>query len=323
MIEISNSYDRNKESLNRFLSTVNYSKFNLWPNITSQATTNFLINELNEKSKLGKLFIVKQNQQVLGLLLFVNLEWDTIHFGFSSGKIEFLFIDENLDNDTIQESLTLMLSSFQKFCNSSNVIFVSLSVNSWQKKIINHLQKFNFRYVLTWIDGFLPSEINFPITDDGVKVSLIRKEEINFFQELSSKHYFKGGRFHFDDNFEKEKVNGMYHNLVQASYENQDVLLVARVKEEPVGLFICKKIVPNRNLNNIKIAALRYLIVDPQYRKMKIGHNLFIKTIQILGKESDLITTGLEAHNLASLNLHLKLGFIFNNTHCAFHWWNK
>lgn len=62
---------------------------------------------------------------------------------------------------------------------------------------------------------------------------------------------------------------------------------------------------------------------DPEFRNQRIAYKLFVKTLEYLKNKSDLITTGLEVHNLPSLNLHSKIGFRFNYTHNVYHWWSN
>ena len=71
----------------------------------------------------------------------------------------------------------------------------------------------------------------------------------------------------------------------------------------------------------IKIAPLRYLIIDPKYRNKQFGVKIFEHTLKYLSSISNIITTGLEIHNIPSLNLHIKLGFKFSYIYSVFHKW--
>jgi GNAT superfamily N-acetyltransferase len=115
----------------------------------------------------------------------------------------------------------------------------------------------------------------------------------------------------------------MYSSLVRTSYESGQILLSYRVKGQPVGLFICKRITTFPHFDGLRVAPLRFLIVDPQFRGQKIAQDLFIRTVNYLKDYCDLVVTGLEIHNMPSLNLHVKLSFSFNYTHNAYHWWNQ
>ncbi len=100
-------------------------------------------------------------------------------------------------------------------------------------------------------------------------------------------------------------------------------MLVYRIKNQPIGLFICEKIVTYGPFSNLLVAPLRFLVVDPKFRNKKAAYSLFLNTLEYLKDKSDIITTGLDIHNLPSLNLHSKIGFKFNYTHNTYHWWNN
>jgi GNAT superfamily N-acetyltransferase len=113
----------------------------------------------------------------------------------------------------------------------------------------------------------------------------------------------------------------MYSSLVRSSFESGNILLSYRVKGQPVGLFICKQTKTYSQFAGLRVALLRFLLVDPQFRGRKIAQDLFIRTVNYLKENCDLVVTGLEIHNIPSLNLHSKLTFSFNYTHNAYHWW--
>lgn len=306
-----------------FLLHSKYNKFSFWPSITDQNVADFLFKELQKIQNTGKIFTAKQHNELIALIAFRKLEWDTQHFGFGCISIDYILSNRRSDNATIGLSLKVILAEFQKYCVDNSIKFVSVSIDSWDFNVGFALQKTNFRFILSWIDGFFNgSDRNYKIEDDHF-VGLIKPEEIEYFQKLASSSHSKGGRFYSDPNFDKQLVSDMYAKLVESSFRNGDFMLVYRIKNRPVGLFVCKKIVTYGPFSNLRVAPLRYLIIDPEFRKKGIAYNLSIKTLEYLKNKSDLITTGLEVHNLPSLNLHSKVGFKFNYNHNVYHWWNN
>lgn len=319
-IKAANSYD--KDRIYSFLKHTKYRKFNLWPNVTDDNIAKFLFEEINKIQNTGKVFFATLHNEIVVLLALNNLHWDTQHFGFKCAKIEYILTNKNLYNSVIEKSLEQILVMFQKHCLESNIKFVSVNIDSWDIVTSLALQKSGFRYILTWIDGVFADFNKLPVIKNDAEVGIIRPDEIAYFAKISSS-YFKGGRFYFDSNFKIQLVDKMYADLIKNSYENNDIMIVYRIKNKSAGLFICKKIVSYKTFSNLKVAHLRYLVVDPEFRNKKVGYNLFVRTIEYLKDKSDLITTGLEIHNLPSLNLHSKIGFKFNYTHNVYHWWNK
>jgi len=317
-------FEPDSNRLNSFLDGVVFRKCNLWPNYCKDGQTTYFHKKILDSQKNNNIFEVSVDKEIIALLSFRTLDWDTSHFGFPSGSIDFFLKREGTDKATLRDALDLILSSLKAFCDKSKMRFVSIFVDSWDFEIQLALQKMGFRYISTSISGFLPTSREFPEKEDfSGSIGNIQEEEIGFFKRVSASNYFSGGRFYLDPNFDKSLVQKMYENLVENSYRNQEFVLVYRINSDPVGLFICNRITIYESFANLRVAPLRFLVVAPEYRGKQIGLEVFRETIRTLRPKCDLITTGLEVHNMQSLNLHSKLGFKFNFTHNVFHFWNE
>jgi len=323
MIRIETDPLLEKEDIYSFLKHTDYRKFNLWPNVTPENVARFLSEEIDRVWGTGRILGAVRPDGIIALLVFENLDWDSQHFGFECANIRYLLTSRTSDDLIIRKCLKQILGTFQEYCVESDIRFVAAAVDSWDFRKSFALQAANFRYVLTWLDGFLAGSSELPEVMNDAEVSIIEPDEIHFFATISSEYYFNGGRFYADPGFDKRKVDRMYANIIQSSFENNDIMLVYRIKGQPVGLFISKKIVTYRPFSELRVAPLRFLIVDPRFRGRKVAQDLFVQTVKYLKNDSDLITTGLEIHNLPSSNLHSKLGFRFNYTHNVYHWWNR
>jgi len=318
------NFNQEAETINLFLEEVKFRKFYLWPNETRETRKTFLFNNLRDSQNTSKIFLVTHNEKLVTLLSIRKLEWDSNHFGFSCATIDYFLYDKRWSHDILEKSLNLALDRLRKYCIEDKIKFVSASVDSWDVYCSSALQKMNFRYIQSWIDGFFKASNQLPGMIHGQgETGNIKKSEVEYFKKISSTSYFRGGRFYLDPTFDKHLADKLYEQLVENSYKSNDIMLVYRINNEPVGLFICRNIKTYESFSNLRVAHLRYLIVDPRYRKQNVGKNLYIATIKYLQAISDLICTGLEVHNLQSLNLHAKLGFKFNYTHNAFHWMNN
>jgi len=305
-----------------FLKGTKYQLYNFWPVSVEDAPVRLLFDEIR---KLPENNIVKafHNNELIALLVFENLLWDTSHFGFKCVRIRYILTRKNVKKDILAETLKKCLVAFRKHCITNNIKFVSADIDSQEQTTSLALQQAGFRYILTWVNGFIKEPHRDDYATKGSNVGEIRPSEVKPLSNLAEKHYFKGGRFYSDPGFDKRKVDKLYGNLVKSSFENNEIMLVYRIHDEPVGLFICKNIVTYKLFSGLRVAPLRFLVIDPRYRQKKIAQDLFAKTIGYLSDKSDMITTGLEVHNLPSLNLHIKFGFIFNYTHTVYHWWNQ
>lgn len=318
-IETVNSRDK----IYLFLKHVEYRKFNLWPNVTGKNLVEFLFKKINEAQTDGKIFIATKFNKITALLVIKTLDWDTQHFGFKCAKIEYILTSKVLCDNIVEESLERILDAFQKYCIESNIKFVNVVVDSRDYIISMALQKVNFRYISTYISGIFETSTALPEIKSEAKVGIIRTDEVDYFKKISPLYYFKNGRFYLDARFDRQQVDKMYEALIESSFKNNYIMLVYRLKDKPVGLFICKEVVTYESFSNLRVAPLSFLIVDPEFRSRKVAYNLFLKTLEYLKDKSDLIETGLDVHNLQSLNLHSKLGFRFNYTQNVYHWWNN
>jgi ribosomal protein S18 acetylase RimI-like enzyme len=311
-----------KDKLYTLLLNCEYRRFNGWPGADLQSIANYLYDDICQSGNEANLITASNQGRLVALLAYASLDWDTRHYNHKSGHIQHLLTDNSLDQTLIEKSLEHVLRMFEQRCIDSGIEFVYADLDSWDFAKSAALQTAHFKYILSRVDGFVKEKIKPIHVFDDVDVSTVRSDEIAFFEKISAQSYFRGGRFYADPDFDQARVDQMYANIVRSSYESKQILIVYRVKGQPVGLFICKRIVDYPHFSGLRVAPLRFLIVDPQFRDRKIAQDLFIHTVNYLKNSCDLVTTGLEIHNLPSLNLHTKLSYRFNYTHNAYHWWN-
>lgn len=319
--EILDKFDINNIRL--FLENVHYTKFNLYPNINDNQVKDYLLEIVENSYKTGKIFISYDNTGIIALATLRDLDWDSHHFGYKCAILDQIFVKKSMNIATTKTALDKILIATKYYAAKNNIKFISVSINSWDTKISSALQNHNFKYILTWLDGLYTSKVKFNLKHSEHEIGIVNESELKYYKKLASTNYFRGGRFYFDTNIDSSSVNKMYSKLITSSYENNDILISCRIDGKPIGLFICKKIVTYKQFNNLKVAPLRYLVIDPKIRQKHVGHDLFAGTLNYLMDSCDVISTGFEIHNLPSMNLHTKLNFKFNYTHNVFHWWTK
>jgi len=318
-IEKSNTIDGKK--LRNFLKFVTYPKFNLYPNVNELNIQTYLFDLINSGCKDSTMFIYTVDSEIIALAIVKLLDWDSNHFGYKCATISNIFLNDNADDRLLDLAVKKLFCEIQNDALIQKIKFISVSINSTERIVSSELQSNNFKYILTWVDGFYNSKEKIPINKSEYEVGIIEKSEIEHYKIIASKYYYKGGRFYSDKNFDASLVDSMYANLISSSHDNNNIMLSCRMNGKPIGLFVCKKIIEYPAFNNLRIAPLRYLVIDPEARNKHVGYELFASTINYLLDRCDIISTGLEVHNLPSLNLHIKLNFKINYTHNVFHWW--
>lgn len=309
-------------TLKRFLKSVRYPKLNLFPKVNSDRIQRYLYELINNRIKDSAVFSYSVESEIIALAIVRLLDWDTKYFGFKCASIDNVFYNYAASYEMLNPAFEKIFLEIEKEAAQNEIKFLSVSINAEDAFIASILQSLNFKYVLTWIDGIYKSGKKIKLNYPDHKLEQVKESEIEYFKDLASRNYFKAGRFYLDRNFDISRVNSMYSELVISSYKNQDIMLSFRIKNKPVGLFICKKIVEYPLFENLRVAPLRFLIVDPEIREKQIGYEIFAGTLNYLTNRCDIVTTGLEVHNLPSLNLHMKMNFKINYAHNVFHWWS-
>lgn len=294
--------------------------YSTWPGHTKENYLQFFRNQLDlDNNSETEVFNYSTDTHYYCFIQVENQEWDSSHFGFKCARIKHIYLNEFLSIEEINELCEKVISDLLKYLKFKNYKFVFVDINS-NSPILNYfIQRIGFKFIVNWIDGYLPSnQIQGKIIEKNV---LINSNEVDDIASISMNHYYKGGRFYSDRNFNPFFVDKMYHDIVINSYNNNDIIVVERDKIKPIGAFISKPIKIYREFNNLRVAHLRFLVMDPNYRGRDIGYKLFSKMLELLSTQCDLIVTGLETNNHISLNLHNKFGFKFNYTHNAYHLW--
>lgn len=307
--------------LKNFLKSVRYPKFNLFPKVNNDRIQSYLFELIDNRIKDSTVFSYSVDSEIIALAIVRLLNWDSRHFGFKCESIDNVFYNYKASYEILNPAFEKIFLEIEQEASLNGVKFLSVSINAEDAFIASILQSLNFKYVLTWIDGIYNSGKKINLNYPDHKLEPVKESEIEYFKDIASRNYFNAGRFYLDRNFDISLVNSMYSELVNSSYENQDIMLSYRIKNKPVGLFICKKIVEYPLFENLRVAPLRFLIVDPEVREKQIGYEIFAGTLNYLTDRCDIVTTGLEVHNLPSLNLHMKMNFKINYAHNVFHWW--
>lgn len=321
-IQITQRFDSNR--IWSFLDHVVYKKFNLYPGVTDVHVKHHLYEIFEFSMHQNVFFIAEQDGIILSVAMVRRLDWDSQHFGYKCAKIDFVLIKQNLNPIIRNIAVDRLIAAVENYAITSNIAFMSVAIDSWDTATSYALQNHNFKYILTWLDGIYLSKSELPVPHSrGFEIRPVKKSEIELYKNLALNNYFKGGRFYNDLNVDDNAADQMYSKLVDSSYRNNDIVLSCKLGRQSVGLFIYKRVVNYKHFNELKVSILRFFVIDPNVRLKNNGYNFFAATLNFMMKDCDVISTGLEVHNLPSLNLHKKLNFKFNCTNNVFHWWVK
>jgi putative methionine-R-sulfoxide reductase with GAF domain len=292
----------------------------LWPSVTTEKATRLRFSQLKQDEASNMSFYFERNEVVYLYFQVQNLEWDSNHFGYKCAVIKHFYISDDVDFKTVEEMAEHINPMLKQYVENTH--FLSSDIPSQSSNGNFFIQLLGFKFILNWIDGFWLAS-NIKNENTNLEVGVILPEEVDMICNIAANSYYRGGRFYSDKTFIVSDVDRLYGALVRNSFINNEIIIVCREDNKPIGVFICKPIKYYPDLSDIKVAHLRFLVVDPNHRGNMFGYNIFKSTLAYLYNKCDLITSGLESHNLVSLNIHVKLGFKVNYSHNAYHLWNK
>lgn len=289
-----------------------------WPNYHFESYIDKKLVAILKDSKQEKCFEFYLDSTLVCYFQIKKLDWDSNHFGFNCAQLKHLYIDSNVYDKIINSLLIKIKNELFEYLTDVNFKLIFCDVDT--SPIKNHfLQILGFKYIVNWIDGFVP--VSKDLKDEISYDISLNENEIEIIAEIAKHNYFKGGRFYTDPEFEENDINNMYYSLVKNAYSNDELVLTIKHNGKPVGAFISKQVIKYTEFNNLKVAHLRFLVVDNKYRGMNFGDKLFKAILNHFCDKCDIVVTGLETCNIVSLNLHNKYRFKYNYTHNAYHLW--
>lgn len=297
-------------------------KFSLW-RVDSQDCEKYLLHLLNHIAETGKLFVCTENANILCLLAFQELAWDTNYFNYKCGKVESIICTDSISEEKVEESLALLIAHFHNYLKNEGFRHCMADISSWDAFIASTLQQNDFRYILSWGDCFRDSIEPRRLPKD-YKIGPIKESELEYIQNLSE-DYFNGGRFYLDRNFNRKAIDALYAGLVMNSYNDPKTeILVLRRGTDPIGAFLCKEI-EYHFVKPYYVRSLRLLVFDKRKSVPGLATEFISDVANVLYEKlkCNLVVSGLETHNLPSLIIHTRGGYKLNYTHNAYHWWSK
>lgn len=273
---------------------------------------------INANKDLINLFVANSGSAIEGIFEITNKNYDTQFFGFKCYSVSTLFIAENLSltkRQIIFEQFYFFLINFLK---TEKVRFCSTSINSWNTPLSIEAQKIGFKYIVTWGDCICSKESTLQLPSEFYVGNTKNESDLPIIVKMA-KDYFRGGRFYMDPMFKSYTIDKMYEDLIINSYQDpaSQFSVLYNNKDVPIGCFIYKNI----SFNEVKVAALRFLVYDRTLSIKGLSTKFLAKTSGNLLKDVSLVTSGIELHNLASLKMHTDAGYKFNHVHAAYHLW--
>ena len=130
---------------------------------------------------------------------------------------------------------------------------------------------------------------------------------------------FLFSRFHMDERISQGDANKTRSEWVKnACLGNADAVLVAAIDDRLVGFVICRN--KTANCDVTKIGGLDLIAVHHDFRKKGIGFELTVEFLNYCKKNAySKATVGTQAHNIPSIQLYQKTGFLMVGSSYSYH----
>ncbi len=310
-------------ALRALLAQYYYGRYREDITLPAERVTDYLLSLVQShlaRSDNQALAVVSDAGEMLGLLLFRLSVWDTEHFGYPNVIVDALYTaalgylgELNLTNQ--------LLHGFGLWCKEQGVRFVSARIPSYHLPAVHSFEQNGFRFIEAWIFN----KYNLTKLDGANRVlSSLRRakpEDVPFMLEYS-KGAFSGQRFHADPRIASEKADSLYRKwILTAASDPQQEILCLDQDGKPVAFMIFYRN-DMREYFGFQFAQWKMALLDPSYRGKGVGADFFLALLhQHRADGMAVVDSGLSMRNLASLNLHNKLGFKVVSTLITFHKW--
>jgi hypothetical protein len=247
--------------------------------------------------------------------------YDTSLMGFTCGTVVNTYTDAGLEPGARLACLEALFRHLADFRRLEGVRFCLMAVGSWDTPQSLLAQEAGFRYILTWGKCFYSR-------DTGLKLpvgyrAVVMKDEAHLPGLIDmSQHYFRGGRFYLDPHMDDALTDRMYRDLVLNCFASPrfDFIVLLGPDERPLAASISRKDIYYFNVE-FPVQVIRFIISDRNRLPSGLAAPFFSEISRLLSKKVQLIDSGIEMHNLASLKIHTDAGYKFNYIYSAYHSW--
>jgi hypothetical protein len=299
--------------------------FSFWPEVEEGDFARYLCKEISKLSFDPFISQLPSGDEIRAYP--IRLDWDSDFFGYPCHKIVFVGLaGEPLESKgaELATQRAKLEKWFENFLESTQAEFVFADIPSLDSNSNFLLQEIGFRYVLTWVNGFMNTS-GLDLESRGLqklRFGEISARDYDQAISLIRKSYFKGGRFFLDHGFLNRgaDVNNLYSCLIENAARDGQRLRGIFENEKLISLFLVTQ--PKR-IATTDFSSLRLFATDQDFRGRGLAQMGLKECLNEIKSTVKIFNSGLEVHNIESLNFHRSFGFKYNFLHNAYHFWRK
>lgn len=280
-----------------------------------------------EMSNNGRVYGIFDQQELLAVTLFKDLDWDSQIYGKRMASLEYIFHNENAKSPDMQ-SLQELLGQIEMFARSEQYDFLLVKAYTNHISLIHALQHSKYLLVDTLLDytyNYAQSplaEIQEPTSRSQVTIRDAISDDLDALIQLSelafTRHY---GRYHSDIRTSKEMATNVYKQWTHSSLTGYaDRVLIAELDSEIVGYTVWRY--PQEH-NKVLGRVGHYSIagIHPKASGQNLFRLLTYHGMQALHGIADYIVGPTHVNNYPVQRGYESLGWRIHDARHSFHKW--
>jgi RimJ/RimL family protein N-acetyltransferase len=203
---------------------------------------------------------------------------------------------------------------FSDWCDNIRIMLCSIRIAQSRIKESTFLEDRGFRFI----------ELNYVPYFDDLQLAKVSTTEIDILPATSddqehltalARRSIQIGRFHQDPRVNGASSGRRYSQWVRRAFENPNQRVLKCVRAgDIVGFFVVETSEPGGRFWSL-------IGFDPEFAGRGLGYSTWTAMLRYHQLEGvQKITTSISSHNVAVMNLYVKLGFRFSEPQITLHW---
>lgn len=309
--------------INELIVKYKYDQFRLYPAKSPDAWRKYLLYRLKNylKDENRKCVVATQQEKVLGLIALRESTWDSSHFGFKIGIIDYLITQGSnyLSEIAIKKKL---LKYCDDWCKTLGIRFISCRIGGDDISGAHGLESSKFKYIETILWPIIDFKAIY-LEKSFYVVRNYNKSDIVSILRIAGRDQYQRGRYHADPGFHSRRADALYAKWAKQSINSNDGIAVIEVDNNIGGYFIYRLDKELSNFFGFRYGRWCSAAISSEVRGKQVGYNLFLGLLHIMKQRCDIVDSGFAGKNILSMNLHWKLGFKVVYEAVTFHKWFK
>lgn len=318
--DVSNIEDFHNK-IEAFISSIKFGRFLTDRNLEFNQSVKYEVSRFLDYSKTGKLLVVFNDSEILGILGYKDSSWDTEHFGFKIVSIDYFLVKENAQHHN--QTAKLLLDELDTENRANSVKLVMAKVDSSYFAPVKSLQLHNFIFFECITARSFYVNNSLAVETETASYRFANLDDTEDIISIAKDNTFNKSHFYLDDNFVKKDIDSLYSKWIETAIKPDSGKKIIVIEEggEIAGVFIYSI---HRYEEFVKdtFGRWEFAAVSKKFRKAGIGRELFQAAFKAcIDDGASVIDSTLVDKNIISQHLHEVLNFRISNTYYTFHKW--